>query len=150
MTTGGNSTRLSSTSISPRASSPMPSSSGRRSPPLPQEAAAHLGPRFPTVLTGASHSQPLMMARHQSPSLGLPQSTPWPPCLGLRTMLQPQAVGNPYNQPRTSTAVPLLQVVMLIDSSSFTQSFATAYVSGSSVLRLVNGAVQAVLDPHMQ
>ena len=42
---------------------------------------------------------------------------------------------------------PLLQVVMLIDSSSFAQSFATAYILGNSVLRLANGAVQVVPNP---
>ena len=45
--------------------------------------------------------------------------------------------------------VPLLQVVMLIDSSSFTQSFTTVYVLGNSVLRLVNRVVQAVPNPHV-
>jgi hypothetical protein len=33
---------------------------------------------------------------------------------------------------------------MLIDNSGFAQSFATAYVPGGSVLRMVNGAIQAV------
>ena len=147
MTTGGSSTRLSSTSISPRASSQTPSSSGRRSPPSRREAVVRSHPHSPTTSTGASRFQPLVVMRHQSPSSGLPQSTLRPPCLGLRTTMRPQSAGNPYNQPGTSTVVPLLQVVMLIDSSSFAQSFATAYVSGNSVLRLVNGAVQAVPNP---
>ena len=63
--------------------------------------------------------------------------------------MRPQTAGNPYNRPGTSTVVPLLQVVVLIDSSGFAQSFATAYVSGNSVLRLVNGAVQAVPNPRV-
>ena len=149
MTTGGSSIRPSSTSISPRVSSQTPSSSGRRSPPLPREATACLHPRSLTALTGASHSQSLTALRHQSPNLGSPWSILQPPCLRLRTTMQPQHVGNPYNQPGTSTVVPLLQVVMLIDSNGFAQSFATAYISGNSVLRLVNGAVQAVPDPRV-
>ena len=148
MTTGGSFTRPSSTSTSPQASS-MPFNSGRRSLPLLREVVVCLHPHSPTALIGVSHSQPLMMVRHQSPSSGLPQSTPQPPHLGLRTTMRPQTMGNPYNQPRTSTVAPLLQVVMLIDSSSFAQSFTTAYVSGNSVLRLVNRVVQVVLDPHM-
>ena len=148
MTTGGNSTRLSLISISPQASS-MPSSSGRRSPPLPRGVAVHLRPRSLTASTGAFRSPPMIAVRHQSPSSGLPQSTPRPPRLGLRTMMRPQDTGNPYNRPGTSTVVPLLQVVMLINSSGFAQSFTTAYVSGNSVLRLVNGAVQAVPNPHV-
>ena len=150
MTTGGSSTRLSSTSISPRASSQTPSSSGRRSPPLSREAVAHSHPHSPMTSTGASCFQPSAVMRHQSPSSGLPQSTLRPPRLGLRTTMRPQDAGNPYNRPGTSTVVPLFQVVMLIDSSGFAQSFATAYVSGSSVLRLVNGAVQVVPNPHVR
>ena len=149
MTTGGSSTRLSSTSISPRALSRMPSSSGRRSPPLSREVVACSHPRSPITSTGASHSQPSAVMRHQSPSLGSPQSTLQPPHLRLRTTMRPQHAGNPYNRPGTSTVVLLLQVVMLIDSSGFAQSFTTAYVSGNSVLRLVNGAVQAVPNPHV-
>jgi hypothetical protein len=53
---------------------------------------------------------------------------------------------NPYNRGGTSTTAPLLQVVTLIDNNGFAQSFATAYVPTNSVLRLVNGALQAVPD----
>ena len=97
MTTGGSSTRLSSTSISPRASSQTPSSSGRRSPPLLRGAAACLHPRSPTVLTGVSHSQSSTAMRHQSPNLGSLRPTPQPPRLGLRMTMWPQTAGNPYN-----------------------------------------------------
>jgi hypothetical protein len=55
---------------------------------------------------------------------------------------------NPYNRGGTSTTVPLLQVVTLIDNNGFVQSFATAYVPVNLVLRLVNGALQAVLDHY--
>ena len=147
MTTGGSSTRLSSTLISPQASSQMPSSSGRRSLPLSREMVARSHLHSLIVSTGVSHSLPSTAMRHQSPNLGPLRPTPQPPRLGLRMTMQPQTMGNPYNRPGTSTVVLLLQVVMLIDSSGFAQSFATAYISGNSVLRLVNGAVQAVPNP---
>ena len=149
MTTGGGSTRRSLTSMSPWASSQMPLNSKRMSLISLDLAVAHLHLHFLTILTEVSCSQLLAAARHQSPSLGSPQSTLQPPLLRLRMTMQPQTVGNPYNWPETSTVVPLLQVVMLIDSSGFMQSFATPYISGNSVLRLVNGAVQVVLDPHV-
>ena len=36
-----------------------------------------------------------------------------------------------------------------IDNNGFAQSFTTAYVPTNSVLRLVNGVLQAVPDPHV-
>ena len=66
-------------------------------PLLLREITACSHPCSPIALIGASHSQPLMTMRHQSPSLGLPQLTLQPPRLELRTMMQPQDAGNPYN-----------------------------------------------------
>ena len=148
MTTGGGSTRPSLTSMSPQALSPTCSSSERGSPISPGAAVVRLCLYFLTTSTGVSRSQFSAAARHQSPNSGSCPSILQPPCLGLRMMMQPQTAGNPYNRPGTSTVVPLLQVVMLIDSSGFTQSFTTAYVLGNSVLRLVNRVVQAVPNPH--
>ena len=68
--------------------------------------------------------------------------------MGMHTSSQPTQMPNPYNRGGTSTTAPLLQVVMLIDNNGFPQSFATAYVPMNSVLRLVNGVLQAVPDPH--
>ena len=73
-------------------------------------------------------------------------STPRSPHLGMRTNSRPQRLSNPYNRTATSTTVPLLQVVTLIDNNGFAQSFATAYIHTRSILRMVNGTIQAVPD----
>ena len=116
MTTGTNYTRPSSTSMSPQALSVMRLPSVMTSPPSLGLTQAHLCLWYLTISTGASHS---LLSRHQTSSLDLPQSTLLPPHLGLRTTMWPQFTENPDNWPRTSTVVPLLQVLTLINSSSF-------------------------------
>jgi hypothetical protein len=55
-----------------------------------------------------------------------------------------QHISNPHNQGGTSITQPLLQVVMLIDSNGCVQSFTTAHMHLTSMLRFGNGAIQAV------
>ena len=64
--------------------------------------------------------------------------------LGQRSQIRPQNLPNPHNCPKNSVTTPLLQVVTLINHLGFVQALGTAYVPAQSVLRLVDGAIQAV------
>ena len=68
--------------------------------------------------------------------------------LGQRSQVQPQNLPNLHNQPGSSATTPLLQIVTLVNHTGFVQALGTAYVPANSVLRLVNGALQAVLNPN--
>ena len=66
-------------------------------PALDEGSGSTLTPPLSDNFDWSVRFQPLAAMRHQSPSSELPQSTPWPPRLRLRTMMRPQSTGNPYN-----------------------------------------------------
>jgi hypothetical protein len=69
---------------------------------------------------------------------------------GARSMMWPQALGNPHNMPsnRANSGTPslthapsLLQVVMLVNSRGYVTSIGTAHVPATSILRHSDGVV---------
>ena len=101
---------------------------------VPQATSPVLSQRSPT----SRGSKPMPHTQHSTP-MGDSSAH-----IGQRSQIQPQNLPNLHNHPRNLATTPLLQVVTLIDHSGFVQALGTTYVPAQSVLRLVDGAIQAV------